>query len=398
MQNVHDHIVTVPSDSLARRAYAAPMLRRTARTAATLLAAALVAAGCTAAPAWHRVEVPAGFRPASLAPAGDGLFAGGQSGGTPALVRVDGLRAGAAVDLDPREPAASDADLIWITADGDDLFAVGRWFGGAHSNPRLTTWDGTASSNLLTSRPQEFFTFGGHDAGNLLGIEVVSGRAVIFGLRSGTSGIEGVVWTRAGRTWTKHVQLDPSLVSSPDRVVSFTAFDRLGDRLVVAGDELGLAGGLNQQPSVWVGPPTGPWTQALLPVPADLPPVAGQLSRATSVACDDGAGCWVAGWVRGRPMVWALDLAADGAITPGQPSVLDGTPASSADPNAMLTLVAGRPVVLTGAETPSLQLGCADGWRTLPAPAGTATVLQSAASGLYAITSDDLQRLDPPRC
>jgi len=181
-------------------------------------------------------------------------------------------------------------------------------------------------------------------------------------------------------------------------VVSFTAFDRLGDRLVVAGDELGLAGGLNQQPSVWVGSPTGPWTQALLPVPADLPPVAGQLSRATSVACDDGAGCWVAGWVRGRPVVWALDLAADGAITPGQPSVLDGTPASSADPNALLTLVAGRPVVLTGAETPSLQLGCADGWRTLPAPAGTATVLQSAASGLYAITGDDLQRLDPPRC
>jgi hypothetical protein len=127
------------------------MLRRTATAAATLLAAALTAAGCTAAPAWHSVEVPAGFRPASLAPAGDGLFAGGQSGGTPALVRVDGLRAGAAVDLDPREPAASDADLIWITADGDDLFAVGRWFGGAHSNPRLTMWDGTASSNLLTS-------------------------------------------------------------------------------------------------------------------------------------------------------------------------------------------------------------------------------------------------------
>ncbi len=374
------------------------MLRRTASTVAALAAAALVVAGCTTTAPWRYVALPADFRPTSLADAGDSLLVGGHGPTGPGLVRVTGVTAGESFSLEPHEPAAIDADLIWVTADGDDVYAVGRWFGGAHSNPRLTMWDGTAGSKHLIHRPQEFWTFGGHDAGNLLGIEVIDGHAVIFGLRSGKAGIEGVVWTRAGHTWTKHVDVDSSLVSSPDRVVSFTALDRLGGRLVVAGDELGLAGGLNQQPSVWAGPPGGPWTQAVLPIPADLAPMSGQLSRATSVACDDGAGCWVAGWVRGRPGVWALGVAEDGKLTVGQPTVLEGAPPSGPDPEALLTLVAGRPVVLTGAATPTLQLGCSDGWRTLDAPPGKATALKATASGLYAVTSDGVQRLDPPRC
>ena len=378
------------------------MLRRTSWTAAAIAAAMLAAAGCTvsagATPAWQRVAPPPNVRAASLASGGDTVLLGGQAEGHPVLLRIDGLKTGATVALDPREPPAADADLISVTIDGDDLFAIGRWFGGAHSNPRLTMWDGTISTNVLTSRPQAFFTFGGHDAGNLLGIEVIAGRPVIFGLRSETTGIEGVVWTRSGTTWTKHVRLDPTLVSSPDRVVSFTALDRLGDHLVVVGDEVGLAGGLTQQPSIWVGSPDGPWTQALLQLPADLPPVAGQLSRATSVACADGAGCWVAGWVRGRPVVWGIDIGIDGSITPRQPTILVGTPPSGADPIALVDLVADRPVVLTGAGEASLQLGCPDGWHALPAPTGTATVLQSATAGLYAITVDGLQRLEPPRC
>ena len=378
------------------------MLRRTSWTATAIAAAMLAAAGCTVSPgvspAWQRVPLPSSLRAASLASGSDTLLLGGQADGHPVLLRIDGVKTGTAVALDPREPPAADADLISVTVDGDDLFAIGRWFGGAHSNPRLTMWDGSISSNLLTSRPQAFFTFGGHDAGNLLGIEVIAGGPVIFGLRSETTGIEGVVWTRAGTTWTKHVRLDPTLVSSPDRVVSFTALDRLGDHLVVVGDEVGLAGGLTQQPSIWVGSPDGPWTQALLPLPADLPPVAGQLSRATSVACADGAGCWVAGWVRGRPVVWAIDIAIGGSITPRQPTVLVGTPPSGADPNALIALVADRPVLLTGAGAPSLQLGCPDGWRVLPAPTGTAAVLHAATAGLYAITGDGLQRLEPPRC
>ena len=102
--------------------------------------------------------------------------------------------------------------------------------------------------------------------------------------------------------------------------------------------------------------------------------------------------------MRGRPLVWAISVGADQEITAGQPSGLPGTPPPGADASAMVTVVAGRPVVLTGAGAPGLQLGCADGWRALAPPPGTATVLQAAASGLYSITADGLQRVDPPQC
>jgi hypothetical protein len=116
------------------------------------------------------------------------------------------------------------------------------------------------------------------------------------------------------------------------------------------------------------------------------------------VACDDGSGCWVAGWVRGRPVVWAIEIAAEGQVTVRQPTVLDGTPPSGADPNAQVAVVGNAPVVLTGAAVPTLQVGCPDGWRSLAAPSGTATTLLGAASGLYAITGTGLHRLDPQRC
>ncbi len=124
----------------------------------------------------------------------------------------------------------------------------------------------------------------------------------------------------------------------------------------------------------------------------------GQLSRATSVACNDGTGCWVAGWVRGRPVVWALEIAADGQVTVRETTVLDGTAPEGADPNAQVAVIGEVPAVLTGAAEPAMQVGCPDGWRSLPAPPGAATVLQAAASGLYAITSSGLHRLDLSRC
>jgi hypothetical protein len=401
MQNVHDHIVTVPSDTSAPRAYAAPMVRRTAFTTAALVAATLVAgAGCTAAPAWQPVVVPADFQPASLAATDTGLLVGGRRNGAPLLVRVSGSATTGTVDLAPKEPYAEVADLISVAADGDTVTAIGREFGGAHSNPRLTLWDGSLRANLITSRPQEFFTFGGHDAGPLLGIETVGGTPAIFGSRTITAGSEGVIWTRSGATWTKHTGVDPALVSNPDRVLGFGALTRLGDRLVVAGDEIGLAGGIGQRPSLWVGGPTGGWRQVLLPVPSDLPMAAGQLSRATGVDCPAGANaCWVAGWVRGQPVVWPVTIATDGTPVARPAARLRGAaPTDGADPVALVTSVAGRPVVSTGAAPPGLQLGCPDGWRALDTPDGPVTALVGSGSGLYLIAGGRLERLEPRPC
>ncbi len=361
--------------------------------------ASVVLAGCTTTPAWQRVTLPADFRPASLSAAGEGLLVGGQRTGAPVLVRVAGAVATGALDLEPNEPSAAEATLISVAVDGDAVSAIGRVHAGAHSNPRLTLWDGSLSGNRLTSHPQEFFTFGGHDAGNLLGIEVIGGTPVIFGLRSVPAGIEGVVWTRSGHTWHKHTGLDPALISNPDRVLGFGALARSGNLLVVAGDEVGLAGGFSQRPSLWLGSATGPWQQVLLPVPADLPPVAGQLSRATGVACSEPAGtCWVAGWTLGRPVVWSVTIGEDGSASDVVATELAGTPAPGQDPAAMVTIVAGRPVVSTGATPPGLRLGCPDGWRTLPAPTGPVSALVGSPAGLYLITGDLVERIDAPRC
>lgn len=371
------------------------MLRRMACAAVVLAAIA----GCTTTPAWQRVELPPDFRPAALAAAGDGLLVGGRRNGAPMLTRVSAAATTGVFELEPNEPSAAEATLVFVAADSGAVNAIGTVHAGAHSNPRLTLWDGTLDSNRLTSRPQEFFTFGGHDAGNLLGIEVIGATPVIFGLRTGGAGIEGVLWTRSGHTWTKHTGVDPVLVSNPDRVLGFGALARSGDRLVVAGDEVGLAGGFNQLPALWVGSTTGPWQQVLLPVPADLPRVAGQLSRATGVACSEPAAtCWAAGWVRGRPVVWTVQIGSDGSVGEPVAAVLPGTPPPGRDPVALVTLAAGLPVVSTGAAEAELRIGCPGGWRALAPPAGHVSALEGDAAGLYVITEDRVERTDSPRC
>jgi hypothetical protein len=355
--------------------------------------------GTGAAGAWQQVELPAGVRPASLAVAGDGLLVGGQTTDPPAprLLRLASGRPDGEFALDPAEPTAAKADLVLLTVAGDDVYAIGTMTSGAHSNARLTTWDGTLGSARLTSRPQEFFTFGGHDAGPLLGTVVVAGEPVIAGTRVDQRGPYGLLWTRSGHTWSAR-PTDPVLMSSPDRELSFTGLGRLDDRIVVVGDELGLAGGLLQQPALFHGTVTGDWTELLLPLPDGMGK-GGELNRATSVACVDGhRTCWVSGWGRGHPLVWPVTFDADGAATSGPVVALLGDPPAGNGPVSLVTLAGGRPLVLTNAAAPSVQQGCPDGWRELAAPPGRATAVTSATDAVYAVAGDRLWRLAVPGC
>jgi hypothetical protein len=377
--------------------------------------AAVVLAGCTPASqqpsaAWAQVALPPHAHIASLAVAGDGVLVGGytdpgtttggqtQDEAAPLLIRVAAGGSVGSVALHPAEPYAAVADLISLTVAGDRVHAIGKAVGGAHANPRLTVWDGTLSGAGLTSRPQGFFTFGGHDAGPLLGTEVVAGAPVIFGSRTTDDGPEGLVWTYRGGTWTQQAA-DPALVSTPDRELGFGALARWSGYLVVAGDELGLTGGLDQRPSAFVGAPTGGWRQLTLPLPDGLLPAARQLSRATSVACPEAEGaCWMAGWARGRALVWPLSLTADGAASAGAPATLAGDPPADGDPAAVVTLVDGHPAVFTNAASPTLQLGCADGWRSLAAPTPAVTAALATADRLYAVAGGALWVLPAPHC
>ena len=93
-----------------------------------------------------------------------------------------------------------------------------------------------------------------------------------------------------------------------------------------------------------------------------------------------------------------VNIDANGAITVLPPTVLPGSTPPGTYPTALVTLVAGHPVVATGATQTGVLVGCPDGWHDLTPPTGTATVMQAAASGLYLIAGESLERLDPPRC
>ncbi|MGC3994395.1 MAG: hypothetical protein QM779_09860 [Propionicimonas sp.] len=372
-----------------------------------------VLAGCSTggpepgARGWDRVTLPDGVRIASLAADADTLLAGGSVGSgadgsgqtsadtAPRLFVIEAGGVSAEVPLTPADPNAATASLVALTASGRRVYAIGKMVAGAHSNPRLTVWDGSAAEGL-TSRPQEFFTFGGHDAGPLLGTVVVDRAPVIFGSRTSTTGTVGLLWTRKRETWTPQDPV-PALTSSADRELGFTALAQLGGRLVVAGDEVGLQGGLTQLPAIFVGAVRGPWDEVLLPVPGDLAAVAGQLSRATSISClGTGSSCWVAGWVRGHPVVWPVTIGDDPA--PGAPIVLAGEPAADADPVAVATTSSGRAVVFTNAATPSLYLGCPDAWRNLGTPPAAVSAAVVVGHDLYAVAGDTLWHTDAPTC
>jgi hypothetical protein len=357
------------------------------------------APGTTGLALWQQVELPAGVRPASLAVAGGALLVGGQTTDPPAprLLRLTGGRTDGEFSLDPADPTAAVADLFSLAVAGDDVYAIGTMTSGAHSNARLTVWDGSLGAARMTSRPQEFFTFGGHDAGPLLGTVVVTDGPVIVGTRVDQRGPYGVLWTRSGHTWSARPP-DAALRSFPDRELSFTGLGRLGDRILVVGDELGLAGGLVQQPALFHGTVRGDWTQFLLPLP-DGAGTGGELNRATSVACDDSERtCWVSGWGRGHPLVWPVRFDAHGTATSDAAIVLPGDPPGGNGPVSLVDLAGGHPLVLTNAATPTLQQGCPDGWRESPAPPGSATAMVTADDAVYAVAGGRLWRLAVPGC
>lgn len=358
------------------------------RSAALIaLVTGLSLSGCTATPVWTPVDI-GGVLPAALAASADGLLVAGSTGSGPALLRVDPTGA-VAFELAPAEPYAAQATLVAVAASATEVDAIGTVVGGAHGNPRWTVWDGTPAPASISSRPQEFFTFGGHDAGPLLAVLETPSGPVVLGSRTTNAGARAVLYTRAGTTWSPRPS-PGALTSTKDVQLGFSATATSGGRILVAGDEVLLAGGLEQRPVVWVGGVAAGWRLIELPTGG----LSGSgLSRATSIACGD-ASCWVAGWVRGHPVGWSLDVATG---TPSLLAVLPGEPPPGNDPHALVAVVSGVPVVATNAATPSVQLACPSGWRAFPSP-GQVSALAVAGDQLYAIADGSLTRLDAPSC
>lgn len=338
----------------------------------------LMVAGCVAPPAttpvlaWTDVT-PAGVVPATVASTAAGLLIAGTdaSESAPAVMKPDG----SLVTLNPTEPYAQTAQISAVASSGDQLYLLGGRSGGAHGNVRWTVWDGPVAGPV-TSRPQEFFTFGGHDAGPLLGVVMASGQPVIVGSRGDEGGPLAALYMASGETWQ---QLDtPALLrSGMGGILGFTAAAGTGDQVVIVGDVVTAdATGTVQTPTLFHGTVGGTWTKVDLPVPA---PRAPGLSHATAVACTLDS-CWVAGW-SGGPMAWHVSLV-DGSVL--AMSSLTGDAPKGTDPTALVTLVDGRPIVLTNAATPTIAVGCHATWTTFPAPRA-ATAVTAVGSDLYVV-------------
>ncbi|MCE1174680.1 MAG: hypothetical protein LWW77_08760 [Propionibacteriales bacterium] len=340
--------------------------------------------GCAPTPTWTPIAMDATAE--SLIATDTGVLVGGHQGQAPFLAELTNHGI-APVALHPNEPYAAAATLVRLAADGPDRYALGTAIGGAHSNARWTTWSGTPQA--LTNHPQEFFTFGGHDAGPLLGVAVVSHRPTIVGVRTTQTGMRAALYTADGTRWVAGPN-EPTLSSDRTRELSFTAVTSVGDDLVLVGDELLLRPDLPQSPSAWIGRP-GQWRQLLLPVPDGLSgpgPV-----WATSVACADQR-CWIAGWAHGRPVVWQVETSGPTVVSTG---VLDGSD-TTITATALVTVNQGRPVVAVNGATPTIQLGCGATWRTLPPLPGPVQALTGTAAGVYAVSDGQVRFLDAPSC
>ena len=365
------------------------MVRLPGRLVAVLMGAALLA-GCVQPPplnvriSWADVT-PAGVVPAAPAPSESGLVVAGtdQLDSAPSVV----MATGETVPLAPSEPYAASARIVAATSAGGQLYLIGGRAGGAHGNVRWTVWDGSLAGPV-TSRPQEFFTFGGQDEGPLLGTVIADGRPVIVGSRGGSSGPNAALYTADGTIWH---QLDTptALQSAKGVVLGFTAVTAVGPTVVIVGDSVQANGsGVVQTPALFYGTIGGAWNRVDLPVQAS----GAGLRHATAVACS-GTTCWVAGWAQ-HPSVWQVSLA-DGVVS--EAATLPGDPPGSEDPSALVTIVAGRPVILTNAAQPSVGVQCSGVWTTLSAPA-QATAVAALGADVYAAAGDRLWRATVPAC
>ncbi len=359
------------------------------RSLAAAMVAAAIVAGCVQPPpvevrlSWLDVT-PAGVLPAALAASGPGLVVAGTnlSDSGPSVV----MAMGGPVPLVPTEPYAQSARIVAATSDGAQLYLIGGRAGGAHENARVTVWDGSVTGPV-TSRQQEFFTFGGHDAGPLLGTVVVDGRPIIVGSRGGVAGTDAALYGVDGEVWH---QLDtPAALRSANQVVlGFTAATAVGSTVVIVGDVVhATESGAVQTPTLYYGTIGGDWRRVELPVQTSH-----SVRHATGVACTVTT-CWVAGWAE-HPMVWSVSLV-DGSV--GETRVLPGDRTGSVEPAALVSIVAGRPFVVTNSSSRSAAISCSDGWMSVAAPE-QATAVQAMGSDAYLVAGARVWRASVPPC
>ncbi|MFL6119109.1 hypothetical protein [Actinophytocola sp.] len=258
-----------------------------------ILAALLLLAGCGDAPAartpFTRVDLPPGVVATRIAAAGDALVVGVSRHGRPGMLRYAHGRA-TEVGVVPATPYGKVADWFSVTADGQEILAVGGRSGGAHMNVRWSVW--RTRGTELVEQPQRFSAFGGYGAGALVdGVLPTSGPLLVGVWQGASEGSDAALWTTDGTTWNRQSSAGTPLESTGNSLKFPMSAAAHGADVLVAGWQ--LAGG-KQQAVVWT---VRDGRASLVTLPGG-----GKSAEAMAVSCADT--CSVAGRVDGRLAVW----------------------------------------------------------------------------------------------
>lgn len=131
----------------------------------------------------------------ALASAGDTVLVASAGRDGP---RVDWLRAGVATRLPVTTSTGygREASVAWLADGPAGQLAVGGVRGGAHGNTRWSVF--TADGGGLAEREQPFETFGGWEAGTIVGAASAD-TPVVAGSWRGSIGLDITLWTPTGR-------------------------------------------------------------------------------------------------------------------------------------------------------------------------------------------------------
>lgn len=338
--------------------------------------ALILSLGCRAKPSssvqpvdgWQQIALPGHSAVSSLARFGAAVLVSGQdgTGEAPLLWQVAQGEA-SPITLKPTTPYAEVADLVSVAGDGDRIVALGAAQGGAHGNFRWTPWSGTVDG--VGDVEQTFETFGGQQAGGLLGVAMTTEGPVIAGSwASRGGGLDGAVWLPEGDRWVREPSDDTALANGPDGLVAQRGVVAQDGGVLLMGSVITFPDGLKQTAAVWARRGQAEtWTQTELPD-------GGERSESLSADCGSDV-CWVAGYVDGSVALWTV------ADRSGQPeaarvSGLPGVDASD-EPRPRVSAVRGQAVVVVDstvvivpAEKQPGRSGAGAEWRAYTGPTG----------------------------
>ncbi len=249
--------------------------------ASIVLLSAVAVGGCTstshsASPEalqsrqWHRIELPdATLR--AITHCDDGWYAVGATtagGNHPALwFSADG-RSFRALRVRPISVYGPQNVLYSVACDSSHVVAVGAAIGGAHGNPRTSTWVAPLGPDAtLTEVNASFETYGGPDAVGVGPVSAGPRGFLIVGGRVDANGLAGAaVWQSPNGESFRLVDDDPALESG-------TAGNTEVHGAYVGPDGFVAVGGIgttSRDPAVWTSPDGLSWHRVVVPPsPAD---------------------------------------------------------------------------------------------------------------------------------